>query len=163
MCVTKAISPFGKLTWVFKIVVIEVKQVTECTIWSVAPVSMTQSVVWKNSLSTFLAENIECCKVGLKERLEEVPDMVSMKLELLWTDVEGTPWASVIKPETLPLVLTDATWWFWPWLIPGLKRARSCSHCALVIGQWSDAFEGLSTVAPYGKETWLALNFPFCL
>ena len=94
MCVTKAISPFGKLTCVFKVVLIDVKQVTECTIWSVAPVSMTQSVVWKHSLSTFLAENIECCKVGLKERLEEVLDMVSMKLELLWTDVEGTPVAA---------------------------------------------------------------------
>ena len=60
ICVTKANSPFGRLTKVFKIAVIEVKQDTECTMWFVALVSITQSDLLKAILSTFLAEKMEC-------------------------------------------------------------------------------------------------------
>ena len=41
MWVTKADSPFGRFTNVFKVVVIEVKTTIEWTMWSVALVSMT--------------------------------------------------------------------------------------------------------------------------
>ena len=41
MWVTKADSPFGRFTNVFRVVVIEVKTTIEWTMWSVAPVSMT--------------------------------------------------------------------------------------------------------------------------
>ena len=75
ICVTKAESPFGRLTKVFKIAVMEVKQDTECTMWSVAPVSITQLDPLKAVLSTFLAEKMECWKEGLKRWLEWLPDM----------------------------------------------------------------------------------------
>ena len=45
--------------------------------WSVAIVSMTQSKFLKASLLTFLVKNIECDRLGLKRKLEEVPDMRS--------------------------------------------------------------------------------------
>ena len=77
--VTEATSPLGRLTNVFKVAVIVVKHVMECTIWLVAPVSMTQSEAWKLSLSTTLAEKMECLKVGVKGNKEFVPVIVSTK------------------------------------------------------------------------------------
>ena len=70
--VTKAISPLGKFTCVFSVEVIEVKQETECTIWSVAPVSMTQSMDENISLLTSFAEKTECFKLELKDKLEAI-------------------------------------------------------------------------------------------
>ena len=58
----------------------EVKYVMEYIIWSVAPVSMTQSVELKASLFTVLAEKIECSKLGLKGKVDRVPDMELMRL-----------------------------------------------------------------------------------
>ena len=65
--VTKAISPLGRFTCVFRVEVSEVKQETKCTIWSVAPVSMTQSVDENISLLTSFAEKTECFKLELKD------------------------------------------------------------------------------------------------
>ena len=53
--------------------IIVVKQDIECTMWSVALVSMTQSVVPKQILLTSLAEKMEYVKFGLKARLETIP------------------------------------------------------------------------------------------
>ena len=39
--------------------------------------SMTQSEFLKASLLTFLAENIECDRLGLKKKIEGIPDMRS--------------------------------------------------------------------------------------
>ena len=44
-CVTNAVSPFGRLTKVLRVSVIEIKHDMEWTIWSVAPISITQSVI----------------------------------------------------------------------------------------------------------------------
>ena len=66
---TKAISPFGRFTNVFKVAMIEVKETIECTIWSVAPVSMTQSKFLNASLLIVFVEKIECVKLGLKGKL----------------------------------------------------------------------------------------------
>ena len=41
MCVTKVVSPLGSSTMVLVIAVIEDNKLTEHTMWSVAPVSMT--------------------------------------------------------------------------------------------------------------------------
>ena len=59
----------------------EVKYVMECTIWSVASVSVTQSMDLKASLFTILAEKIECSKLGLKDKVVKVPNMVLMRLD----------------------------------------------------------------------------------
>ncbi|KAM4121627.1 hypothetical protein ACB094_01G020100 [Castanea mollissima] len=75
--VTKAISPLDKFTCVFRVEVIEVKQETECTIWSVAPVSMIQSVDENISLLTSFAEKIECLKLELKDKPKAIPAIVS--------------------------------------------------------------------------------------
>ena len=66
ICVTKAVSPFGRLTCVFRVAVIEVKQDTECIIWPVAHVSMTQSNSLKASLLMVFTEKTGCFKVGMK-------------------------------------------------------------------------------------------------
>ena len=41
MCVTEAVSPLGSSTMVLAIAVMEDNKLTEHTMWSVAPVSMT--------------------------------------------------------------------------------------------------------------------------
>ena len=41
MCVTEAVSPLGSSTMVLAIAVMEENKLTEHTMWSVAPVSMT--------------------------------------------------------------------------------------------------------------------------
>ena len=161
--VIKATSPLGRLTKVFKVAVIVVKHVMECTIWLVAPVSMTQSVAWKTSLSTTLVEKIECLKEGVKGNNELVLDMVSTKEELTLSEGEmdeevtpttvGTPGALKSMLQTAPLVLTIATWWLVPWSILELKRASNYLHCALEIGHWANALEGTSTAWPWGYET----------
>ena len=96
-CVTNAISPFGRLTKVLRVAVIEVKCDIEWTIWSVAPVSTTQSVSLKVFLSTILAEKIECSKMGTKGTLELVPDIrVELKIRLVCAEI---PITSEAEPE----------------------------------------------------------------
>ena len=114
--VTEATSLLGKLTKVFRVAMIMVKHAIECTIWFVAPVSMTQLVAWKTSLLTTLAEKIECFKEGVTK--------VEWALSEDVIDVEGTPVATgtLVAPksmlETAALVLTLATWWLAPWSVP---------------------------------------------
>lgn len=104
MCVTKGVSPLGRFKCVFKVAVMDVKQDTECIMWSVVPVSITQSVALKLSLLTVLAEKIKCFKVGLKGKLGMIPYMVLMKLACDCEEVEAIP-AAVVTPETLETIL----------------------------------------------------------
>ena len=112
--------------------------------WSVALVSMTQSKFLKASLLTFLVKNIECDRLGLKGKLEEVPDMrLEQRLaEELTCDCEEN--TSKVPPEctstqtTLEEALTLAAWCdpsppeADP--EPELRKANNCSHGALEIG-----------------------------
>ena len=87
-CVTNVVSPFGRLTKVLRVAVIEVKQDIKWTIWSVAPVSIIQSVSLKIFLSTVLAEKIECSKVGTKGTIELIPDIrAELKLRLFCAEI----------------------------------------------------------------------------
>ena len=83
-CVTNVVSPFGRLTKVLRVAAIEVKHDIEWTIWSVAPLSIIQSISLKIFLTTILVEKIECSKVGTKGTLGVVPNIrVELKLRLV--------------------------------------------------------------------------------
>ena len=141
--VTEATSPLSKLTKVFRVAVIVVKHAIECTIWSVAPVSMTQSVAWKTSLLTTLAEKIEWFKEGVKcSNIDTWHGVNKGRMSIVWrchrcerhTSCSRYTSSSINMLEIATLVLTLATWWLAPWSVPKLKRASNCSHCALEIG-----------------------------
>ena len=96
-CVTNAISPFGRLTKVLKVAVIELKHNMKWTIWSVAPISITQSISLKIFLTTILTEKIECYKVETKDTLGLVLDIkAKLKLRLVCAKV---PTTSEVEPE----------------------------------------------------------------
>ena len=111
----------------------EVKQDTEWTTWSVASVSIIQSVVLKDFLLTVLAEKIKCSKVGVKWKLGGIPDIFGMILE--WNailacgceEVEAIPKTPSILAIT-PKVLTLAARWASLKLVPMFKKASNCSH-----------------------------------
>ena len=107
-CVTNAVSPFGRLTKVLRVSIIEVKHDMEWTIWSIVPVSITQSVYLNIFLSTILAEKIECSKVGKKGILGLVPDIrAELKLRLVYAKV---PTTLEVKPKapSPPVAMQEA-------------------------------------------------------
>ena len=142
-CVTKAASLLGKLTKVFTVAITVVKHDKECTMWYVAPVSITQFELLKAFLSTILVEKTECFKLGRKGILKFIPDMkATLVLRLGEAEVPTTSNAIPVSPSTpvymqeeLTLAACEAS----PkpaleLVLPELRKARSCSHCVLEIG-----------------------------
>jgi len=100
-CVTKVVSPLGKLTKVFTIAITVVKHDKECTMWSVAPMSITQSELLKAFLSKILTEKTECFRLGRKGILKFILDMkAALVLRLGEAEVPTTSNAIPISPST---------------------------------------------------------------
>ena len=148
----------------------EVKQDTEWTTWSVALVSIIQSVVLKDSLLTVLAEKIECSKVGVKWKLGGIPDIFGMILE--WNAILACGYEAVeAMPKTpsiiaiTPKVLTLVAWWASLKPVPMYKKASNYSQWVLEIGHWLDETWPVSEARIWLEETWyaLALDLPLGL
>ena len=89
MCVTEAISPLGSWTIDWVIAVIVVKSWTEHTIWSVAPVSITQVLESYALLLTTWAEKTGCLKSipAIEEALDDTTlAMAMVSVSLPWTE-----------------------------------------------------------------------------
>ena len=124
--VTKAVSPLGKLTKVFTVAITVVKHDKECTIWSVAPVSITQSELLKAFLSTILVEKTECFRLGTRGILEFIPDMkTALVLRLGEVEVEVPTTSDVIPvgPSTPVYMQEELT------LAQYIKAGLSCGMC----------------------------------
>lgn len=137
--VTKAVSPLGKLTWACNMEVIEVRHVTECSMWFVAPLSMIRSDDLKDVLSITSSEKMECYKVDLnwKDVQEKIPDWFRMKLvweiELAW-GCEEVPMPR--RPSRLEVFTASAL----KLELEELRKTSSCSHWVLEMGHYEEKF-----------------------
>jgi len=136
MCVTTAELPFGNLTFLVTREVIDVRNETEQTIWSVAPVSMTHGYLW------------ELCIANWKRDCEEKTECFPSRL-CVW---------KAEKQKGLPVISENK----WSWLSFGAggtkissatlarSSANSCWHWSEVIGSWGWGWD------MEHSETWLA-------
>lgn len=74
MWVTKAFSPLGKWTKELETQVMELKTEMEWTIWSVAPVSMIQLVLWNADLFTTLVVKIVEFGIEMVKEQKALPE-----------------------------------------------------------------------------------------
>ena len=89
MWVTIAVSPLGRATTQLT-VVNSMNKWTKCTIWSVAPMSITQVSPLKVVLLTICAEKIECLKSEFPKK--DIPDIEKALLGLKAIVKEAACW-----------------------------------------------------------------------
>ena len=142
MWVTITLSPFGNWTKEVIELVILVNKLTECTMWSVAPVSSTQVSWLKVGLCEGLTAKIECCilkHIGFCRKVLDIPERAELAM---WI-------ASLELPELDGCVFNNEIncWYYF-----GVKEKLGV-WCAASFRDWSKSI-----------ITWFAMgSFPFCL